>query len=62
MSFEVGRLPTAMLVMEDLGYGCRDNGLIFSLNAQLWSLELSLVKFGTPAQQRAYLPGLMSGT
>ena len=47
--------------MEALGYGCHDNGLIFSLNAQMWSLELPLVKFGTPAQQQAYLPGLMSG-
>ena len=52
---------TTVLVMEALGYGCRDNGLIFSLNAQLWSLELPLVRFGTPAQQRAYLPGLISG-
>jgi alkylation response protein AidB-like acyl-CoA dehydrogenase len=52
---------TTVLVMEALGYGCHDNGLIFSLNAQMWSLELPLVKFGTPAQQRAYLPGLMSG-
>src|SRR6476469_7695142 len=54
-------IVTTVLVMEALGYGCRDNGLIFSLNAQLWSLELPLVKFGTPAQQRAYLPGLISG-
>ena len=52
---------TTVLVMEALGYGCHDNGLIFSLNAQMWSLELPLVKFGTPAQQQAYLPGLMSG-
>ena len=52
---------TTVLVMEALGYGCHDNGLIFSLNAQLWSLELPLVKFGTPAQQQAYLPGLLSG-
>jgi hypothetical protein len=52
---------TAVLVMEALGYGCHDNGLIFSLNAQMWSLELPLVKFGTQAQQRAYLPGLVSG-
>ena len=28
---------TIMLVMEALGYGCGDNGLIFSLNAQMWS-------------------------
>jgi alkylation response protein AidB-like acyl-CoA dehydrogenase len=52
---------TTALVMEALGYGCRDNGLLFSLNAQLWSVELPLVTFGTPAQQQAYLPGLVSG-
>src|SRR6516164_633694 len=52
---------TTALVMEALGYGCHDNGLLFSLNAQLWSIELPLVKFGTPAQQQAYLPGLVSG-
>jgi alkylation response protein AidB-like acyl-CoA dehydrogenase len=53
-------LTTAM-VMEALGYGCQDNGLLFSLNAQMWSVELPLVTFGTPAQQRAYLPGMVSG-
>jgi alkylation response protein AidB-like acyl-CoA dehydrogenase len=52
---------TTALVMEALGYGCRDNGLLFSVNAQLWSVELPLVTFGTPAQQQAYLPGLVSG-
>ena len=52
---------TTALVMEALGYGCRDNGLLFSLNAQMWSIELPLVAFGTPAQQRAYLPGMVSG-
>jgi hypothetical protein len=52
---------TTVLVMEALGYGCHDNGLIFSLNAQMWSLQLPLVKFGSPAQQQAYLPGLISG-
>ncbi len=52
---------TTALVLEALGYGCHDNGLIFSLNAQMWSIELPLVKFGKPAQQRAYLPGLVSG-
>lgn len=52
---------TTTLVMEGLGYACRDNGLIFSLNAQMWSIELPLLKFGTPEQKRAYLPGLVSG-
>jgi alkylation response protein AidB-like acyl-CoA dehydrogenase len=52
---------TTTLVMEALGYGCRDNGLLFSLNAQMWSVELPLVIFGAAAQQQAYLPGLVSG-
>jgi alkylation response protein AidB-like acyl-CoA dehydrogenase len=52
---------TTALVMEALGYGCQDNGLLFSLNAQMWSFELPLVTFGTPSQQQAYLPGLVSG-
>ena len=52
---------TTALVMEALGYGCHDNGLLFSLNAQMWSVELPLVMFGTPDQQHAYLPGMVSG-
>ncbi len=53
---------TVMLVMEALGYGCRDNGLLFSLNAQMWSCQLPLVKFGTEEQKARYLPGLCDGT
>lgn len=52
---------TTTLVMEALGYGCQDNGLLFSLNAQMWSVEVPLVKFGTPDQQRAYLPPMVAG-
>jgi alkylation response protein AidB-like acyl-CoA dehydrogenase len=52
---------TTVLAMEGLGYACRDNGLIFSLNAQMWSIQLPLLKFGTLEQQRAYLPGLVCG-
>jgi hypothetical protein len=53
---------TIMLVMEALGYGCGDNGLIFSLNAQRWSCEIPLVRFGTEEQKRRYLPGLCDGS
>ncbi|HTP17272.1 MAG TPA: acyl-CoA dehydrogenase family protein [Streptosporangiaceae bacterium] len=56
-----GDVLTTALVMEALGYGCQDNGLLFSLNAQMWSVELPLATFGTPAQQQAYLPGMVSG-
>jgi alkylation response protein AidB-like acyl-CoA dehydrogenase len=52
---------TAMLVMEGLGYGCRDNGLILALNAQLWSVQLPILTFGTEAQKHQLLPGMCSG-
>jgi len=54
-------ITTTMLAMEALGYGCRDSGLIFGINAQMWSVQMPLWEFGTEAQQRKYLPGLISG-
>jgi alkylation response protein AidB-like acyl-CoA dehydrogenase len=52
---------TAMLAMEGLGYGCRDNGLSFGLNAQIWTVQLPIARFGTEAQKQRFLPGLCSG-
>lgn len=52
---------TTMLVMEGLGYGCHDNGLIFAMNAQMWSVQHPILTFGTEAQKQKYLPGLCSG-
>jgi alkylation response protein AidB-like acyl-CoA dehydrogenase len=34
---------------------------VFALNAQLWSVQLPIVTFGTEAQKQAYLPRLCSG-
>jgi alkylation response protein AidB-like acyl-CoA dehydrogenase len=52
---------TTMFVMEGLGYGCRDAGLVFALNAQMWAVQHPISAFGTQAQKRKYLPGLCSG-
>lgn len=52
---------TTVLAMEALGYGCRDNGLIFGLNAQMWSVQMPLFRFGTEAQKQRYLAPLCRG-
>ena len=52
---------TVVVAMEALGYGCKDNGLLFSLNAQMWSFELPLLEFGREDQKQKYLPSLCRG-
>jgi len=53
---------TIAAALEGLGYGCADNGLIFSINAHTWACEMPLVHFGTEAQKRRWLPGLCDGS
>lgn len=52
---------TTMLTMEGLGYSCKDNGLIFSINAQMWGVQMPVFKFGTDSQKLKYLPALCRG-
>jgi alkylation response protein AidB-like acyl-CoA dehydrogenase len=52
---------TTVCALEALGYGCRDNGLLFALNAHMWSSEIPLLTFGTEAQKQKYLPKLVNG-
>jgi hypothetical protein len=54
-------LTDLIVVMEGLGYGCRDAGLIFSANAHLWTAVIPILEYGTDAQKRAYLPKLING-
>jgi hypothetical protein len=54
-------IMTTMLTMEGLGYGCKDNGLIFGINAQMWSVQMPIFLFGTEEQKQKYLPRLISG-
>src|SRR5260370_32867338 len=52
---------TVVVGREGLAYGCKDNGLLFSLNAQMWSFEVPLLEFGTEEQKQRYLPRLCRG-
>ncbi|MGH3105483.1 MAG: acyl-CoA dehydrogenase family protein [Gaiellaceae bacterium] len=53
---------TTMVALEALGYACTDNGLIFSVNAQMWACETPIVRFGTEEQKSRFLPGLCDGS
>lgn len=53
---------TALRIMEALGYGCQDAGLTFSLNAQIWTVQLPIVEAGSSEQKQKYLPGLCDGS
>ena len=52
---------STMLLMEGLGYGCKDSGLIFAINGQMWTVQMPILCFGTEAQKNKYLPKLCSG-
>ena len=52
---------TTAMAMDALGYGCRDNGLLFGLNAQLWTIQTTLLHYASPEQKKSLLPKLCSG-
>jgi alkylation response protein AidB-like acyl-CoA dehydrogenase len=52
---------TTVLMMEALGRGCRDNGLTLGLNGQMWAVQEPILRFGSEAQKRRYLPKLCAG-
>ena len=55
-------ITDVIAVMEALGYGCRDQGLLFSLNAHLWTTSIPILLYGTDLQKQKYLKSLSDGT
>jgi alkylation response protein AidB-like acyl-CoA dehydrogenase len=52
---------TTVVAMEALGYGCRDNGLVFAINNHLWGCVVYLVEHGTAEQRDRFLKPLTTG-
>jgi len=49
-------------MMEGLGYGASYQGLLFSINAHMWTCSIPIPKYGTPEQKGKYLPKLCDGS
>jgi L-prolyl-PCP dehydrogenase len=52
---------TTIAMMEGLGYGGSDQGLLFAMNAHMWTNSIPLLAYGTEEQKKRYLPGLCDG-
>ncbi|EDY52417.1 acyl-CoA dehydrogenase family protein [Streptomyces clavuligerus] len=54
-------LLTTMYVLEELGAGCRDGGLAFSVATHLTGVGVPLERFGSHTLKQRFLPGVCSG-
>ena len=52
---------TLVYVLENLGYGCRDTGLLFAAATQVVSAAVPLQKFGSDDLKERYLSRLIDG-
>jgi alkylation response protein AidB-like acyl-CoA dehydrogenase len=52
---------TLVYVLEHLGFGCRDSGLLFGLATQIVSMAIPLQKFGSDELKDRYLRRLIDG-
>ncbi len=54
-------LVSIVLLMEGIGYGSNEVGIMFSANAHIWACEIPILHFGTESQKSRYLPKLGNG-
>ena len=54
-------LLTTMYVLEDLGYGCRDGGLIFSVSTHMNSAGIPIQRFGSNDLKQRYMARICDG-
>ncbi|MFW2405975.1 MAG: acyl-CoA dehydrogenase family protein [Gammaproteobacteria bacterium] len=52
---------TTILLLEAIGYGCRDNGFTLGLNGHMWAVTEPILRFGSDEQKERYIPGLCDG-
>jgi alkylation response protein AidB-like acyl-CoA dehydrogenase len=55
-------LVTTMGVLEELGYGCRDGGLSFSVTTHMVSTGVPLQRFGSDELQERFMPSICRGS
>jgi alkylation response protein AidB-like acyl-CoA dehydrogenase len=53
---------TTVLALETLGATCPDQGLLLSIQAHIWSVEMPILRFGTDDQRRRVLPKMCDGS
>jgi len=53
---------TMTYVLEHLGYGCRDSGLLFTLATQMVSMAIPIERFGSDDLKERYLRRLIEGS
>lgn len=51
----------ACYALQGFGYGCDDVGLGLAINAHLWTVQMTISKFGNEEQKSKYLPKMCSG-
>ena len=46
----------ACYALQGFGYGCDDVGLGLAINAHLWTVQMTISKFGSNTQKEKFLP------